>query len=108
MNKLAISLIKGFQYILYENKYIYISFLKKYKINDIYIIKKNLFYKNKKIIKIGYPYIKNVVIYSKILKHIKYKKILVYKKKRRKGYSKKKGYRSKLTKIKIISIKYGS
>ncbi|XBT18181.1 MAG: 50S ribosomal protein L21 [Candidatus Shikimatogenerans sp. Tser] len=108
MKTFAISLIKGFQYILSINKYIYLPYLKNYKKDDIFHIKKTLFYKNDKKIKIGRPYIKNIIIITKILGHFKGKKIIVYKKKRRKGYSKKKGYRSKFTKIKILSINYGT
>lgn len=108
MKIFTISIIKGFQYILYLNKFIYIPFIKKYKINDIFYIKKNLFYKNNKKIKIGYPYIKNIIVISKVLNHLKGNKKIICKKKRRKGYFKKNGYRSKLTKIKILSIKYGT
>lgn len=108
MKIFTISIIKGFQFILSVNKYIYIPFIKKYNINDIFYIKKNLFYKNNKKFKIGYPYIKNIIVISKVLDHLKGNKKIICKKKRRKGYFKKKGYRNKLTKIKILSIKYGS
>ncbi|XBT18902.1 MAG: 50S ribosomal protein L21 [Candidatus Shikimatogenerans sp. AspAUS03] len=99
-----ISIIKGFQYIIYLNKYIYLPFLKGYKINDLFYIKDNLFYKNKKKFILGTPYIKKLLVISKIIKHLKGNKKIIYKKKRRKGYSKKIGYKNLLTKIKIISI----
>ena len=60
--------------------------------------------KNKKI---GNPYIKSLSIDAKIISHNEDKKILVYKKKRRKGYEKKLGHKQKFSVIKVdkISVK---
>lgn len=100
-----ISVIKGFQYKLDINCFLYIPYIKHYKKNDFYYIKKNLIYKNKNKLKIGYPYLKKFVVISKIICHLKGNKKIIFKKKRRKGYKKKIGYRTKFTKIKILFIK---
>jgi len=55
-------------------------------------------------INIGTPHI-NGSVSAKILEHGRDKKILVFHKKRRKGYRKLNGYRSKFTKIQIEDIK---
>ena len=55
---------------------------------------------------IGAPYIENARVEFKILEHKKGKKIIVFKKKRRKGYRRKKGHRQHLSVIEITDIKY--
>ncbi|MBL7998062.1 MAG: 50S ribosomal protein L21 [Candidatus Kapabacteria bacterium] len=53
--------------------------------------------------RIGAPYISGSVS-AKILEHGKGDKILVFKKKRRKGYQKMNGHRQKFTKIQITNV----
>ena len=55
-------------------------------------------------ITIGAPIIDGANVTVSILEHIKDKKIIVFKKKRRKGYKIKNGHRQMLTKIKIDDI----
>lgn len=55
-------------------------------------------------VKIGTPTIKNAVVKAKILSHLKGDKVLVFKKKRRKGYQKLNGHRQFLTQIEIEDI----
>ncbi len=55
-------------------------------------------------IKLGKPYIENAKISAKVLKHLKGDKILVFKKKRRKGYQKLNGHRQYLSQIEIENI----
>ena len=57
--------------------------------------------KNKKI---GNPYIKSLSFAAKIISHNEDKKILVYKKKRRKGYEKKLGHKQKFSVIKVDKL----
>ncbi len=56
-------------------------------------------------IKIGDPLIKGANITAKVLSHVKGDKVLVFKKKRRKGYQKMNGHRQQFTKIQIEKIK---
>ncbi len=56
-------------------------------------------------VKIGKPAVKGAVVSAEVLEHGRLKKILVYKKKRRKGYQRKTGHRQDFSAIKINSIK---
>jgi len=55
-------------------------------------------------VKIGTPFLKGAKVSGKILSHFKDKKVIVFKKKRRKGYQRKQGHRQNYTKIQITSI----
>jgi large subunit ribosomal protein L21 len=56
-------------------------------------------------IKLGTPIVDSASVSAEVLSHGRGKKIIVFKKKRRKGYSKKQGHRQDFTSIKIKSIK---
>ena len=98
--------INNKQYIVNNiSERIKINYIKNKKKNEILEIKKILFIKNKEKIKIGLPYIKGIKINAIITKQKnKKKKITVYKKNRRKGFSKKKGFRELYTEIKIKEL----
>jgi len=53
---------------------------------------------------VGAPAIKGAAVTAKILKHLKGDKVIVFKKKRRKGYKVKNGHRQYLSEIQIDSI----
>jgi large subunit ribosomal protein L21 len=55
-------------------------------------------------VKVGTPNVKNAVVKAKIVTHLKGDKVLVFKKKRRKGYQKMNGHRQQLTQIQIEDI----
>lgn len=55
-------------------------------------------------VSIGAPTVTGVTVSGKILEHVKGNKVLVFKKKRRKGYAKKNGHRQQFTKVQINSI----
>jgi large subunit ribosomal protein L21 len=59
---------------------------------------------NDGVIKVGAPYVEGAVVKATVLVHLKGKKVIVFKKKRRKGYIKKNGHRQYLTQIKIEEI----
>ena len=54
--------------------------------------------------KVGSPVIKGAKVTAKILSHLKDEKVLVFKKKRRKGYRKLNGHRQQLTRIEVTQI----
>jgi large subunit ribosomal protein L21 len=54
--------------------------------------------------KIGTPTVPNAKVTGEIVEQSKAKKIIVFKKKRRKSYSRKRGHRQKLTTLKITGI----
>ncbi|MCS6824430.1 MAG: 50S ribosomal protein L21 [Cytophagaceae bacterium] len=53
---------------------------------------------------IGVPNVKGAKVSGEILEHVKDDKVIVFKKKRRKGYCKKNGHRQQLTKLLIKDI----
>ncbi|MAE10232.1 MAG: 50S ribosomal protein L21 [Candidatus Marinimicrobia bacterium] len=60
---------------------------------------------NGKSVNVGTPTLKGVNINATILEHGRERKILIYKKKRRKGYQRKNGHRQGYTLIEITKIK---
>jgi len=55
-------------------------------------------------VKVGTPTVKGASVTATVLNHLKGDKVLVFKKKRRKGYQKMNGHRQYLTSIKIDDI----
>jgi large subunit ribosomal protein L21 len=54
--------------------------------------------------KIGMPTVTQAKVTAEIVDQSKAKKVIVFKKKRRKGYSRKRGHRQQLTVLKIVEI----
>jgi len=55
-------------------------------------------------VQVGAPVIDGVSVVAKIVEHVKGDKVIVFKKKRRKGYKVKNGHRQLFTKIEVVSI----
>lgn len=55
-------------------------------------------------VKVGMPYVENAKVSCEIKEHGRSRKIIVFKKKRRKDYRKKQGHRQNFTTIKIKAI----
>ncbi|CAN5542903.1 hypothetical protein BH11BAC1_BH11BAC1_10280 [soil metagenome] len=55
-------------------------------------------------VKVGAPSLKGASVSATILNHLRGDKVIIFKKKRRKGYEKKTGHRQDLTKIQISGI----
>jgi large subunit ribosomal protein L21 len=58
-------------------------------------------------VKVGTPLVEGAKVSATIVDHVKGKKIIVFKFKRRKDYRRKQGHRQKYTKLRIESIKLG-
>lgn len=56
-------------------------------------------------VKVGTPVLKGATVSAKILSHVRGDKVIIFKKKRRKGYQKSSGHRQDLTRILIENIK---
>lgn len=54
---------------------------------------------------VGTPYVENAKVIANILSQERGKKIIVFKKKRRKNYRRIKGHRQSLTKLKILELR---
>ena len=59
-------------------------------------------------ITVGAPAVEGMLVSAKILEHLKGDKVIVFKKKRRKGFRKKNGHRQFMTKIQIEAIGNGT
>jgi len=55
-------------------------------------------------VKVGTPTVKGAKVTAKVLSHLKGDKVIVFKKRRRKGYKVKNGFRAALTQIQIENI----
>ncbi|MFP4162490.1 MAG: 50S ribosomal protein L21 [Chitinispirillaceae bacterium] len=55
-------------------------------------------------VKVGTPMVEGATVKAKVVDHIKDKKVLVIKKKRRKDYKRKNGHRQQYTKLEILSV----
>lgn len=55
-------------------------------------------------VKVGNPTVKNLKVEAKVLGHVKDEKVIVFKKKKRKGYRVRKGHRQQYTEIEITNI----
>lgn len=109
MYKKAIIILGKHQYLVFPNKFIYVYNLKIKKKEEFKIKKILLVINNKNKFFLGNPFLNNFIINSVIIENLKNDKLIIFKKKRRKGYKKKKGYRQNITKLKILSIKkYGT
>jgi large subunit ribosomal protein L21 len=53
---------------------------------------------------VGTPAVKGAKVTAKVLEHVKGDKVIVFKKKRRKGYKKLNGHRQQLTQIQVETI----
>jgi large subunit ribosomal protein L21 len=55
-------------------------------------------------VKIGKPHVEGAKIEAKVVEHLKGDKVIVFKKKRRKGYKVRNGHRQYLTKVEVENI----
>jgi large subunit ribosomal protein L21 len=99
----AIVEIAGQQFKVEEGKKIFVHRLDVEEGKEIEFDKVLLLEDEGKII-IGEPTIKDAVVGGKVLDHMRGDKVIVFKKKRKKGYRVKNGHRQNFTQVEIISI----
>jgi large subunit ribosomal protein L21 len=99
----AVVNIAGQQFKVSENNTYYVPKLSKEPNKNI-TFKEVLVLNDDKDIKVGSPLIKGAKVTAKVLEHLKDDKVIVFKKKRRKGYRKFNGHRQQLTKIEVTKI----
>jgi large subunit ribosomal protein L21 len=100
----AIVEIAGQQFKVEKDQSIFVHRLKGEEGSSVEFDKVLLIEDGKKI-NVGTPVVEGAKVSAKILSHLKGDKVIVFKKKRRKGYRKKNGHRQYLTKLQIESIK---
>ena len=99
----AIVEIAGRQFKVEENKSIFVNRLNAGEGDKLEFDKVLLFQKEGDV-KVGTPSVAGAKVTATVVGHIKGDKIIVFKKKRRKGYAVKRGHRQQFTKIQIESI----
>ena len=99
----AIVEIAGQQFKVEEGKKIFVHRLEVEEGNQIEFDQVLLIEDDGKIT-IGEPIIKDAIVEGKILDHMRGDKVIVFKKKRKKGYRVKNGHRQNFTQVEIVSI----
>lgn len=100
---IAIVDIAGVQFKIKEKDKIYVPKLDVEEGKKI-VLSKVLLISDENKTEIGTPYVTSRSVDAKVLEHTKDSKVLVFKKKRRKGYQRLRGHREQLTKIEIEKI----
>ena len=100
----AIVEIAGHQYKVEKDQQVFVNRLdaeegKKVKFDRVLLIDKG------GDVTVGAPAVDGMAVHAVVERHLKGDKVLVFKKKRRKGYQKLNGFRASLTEIKITDIK---
>ena len=99
----AIVEIAGQQFKVEEGRKIFVHRLEAETGKDLEFDRVLLTEDNDKIM-IGEPFIKDIVVEGRVLDHVRGDKVIVFKKKRRKGYRVKNGHRQNFTQIEIVRI----
>jgi large subunit ribosomal protein L21 len=99
----AIVEIAGQQFKVAKDQKVYVHRLKEAEGSKV-TFNKVMLLEDGKNVTIGAPAIEGAEVKAKILGHLKGDKVIVFKKKRRKGYKKKNGHRQYLSEIQIESI----
>ncbi|MBK7886115.1 MAG: 50S ribosomal protein L21 [Bacteroidetes bacterium] len=99
----AIVNIAGQQFKVQENKPVYVHRIDANE-GDALKFDQVLLVDNNGSVTVGAPLISGAAVTAKVISHLKGDKVLVFKKKRRKGYQKMNGHRQALTKIQIETI----
>jgi len=99
----AIVEIAGQQFRVEKDRKLYVHRLENEEGSDVEF-DRVLLLDNEGSVQIGTPLIEGVKIKVKVLKHLRGDKVIVFKKKRRKGYKKKNGHRQNLTQIQVEEI----
>ncbi len=100
---IAVVDILGQQFKVSENTKYYVPRLKEEPESEI-TFDQVLLLSDGKETKIGSPVVNGAKVTAKVLEHLKDEKVIVFKKKRRKGYRKLNGHRQQLTRIEVTQI----
>ena len=95
--------ILGKQFKVKEDEHVYVPKLK-YEVGSYVDMTKVLLFNNGSETKMSPEDLGKVKVKCKVIDHVKSDKIIVFKKKRRKGYKKKQGHRQEYTKVLVEKI----
>ncbi|MCF7920248.1 MAG: 50S ribosomal protein L21 [Candidatus Cloacimonetes bacterium] len=101
----AIVEFKGSQYRVEKDQVLKVAYLgEEVEPGTELAIERVLMFKDDSGIKIGHPLVESSRVMCEVVSHGRDKKVIVFKKKRRKGYQKKQGHRQHFTMIKVKEI----
>ena len=100
----AIVDFKGTQLKVEKDQTVRVPYLHEYEVGVKFEIPRVLLLHTDKDTIIGQPTVKSAKVLAEVLRHLKDKKVIVFKKKKRKGYEKKQGHRQDYTEIIIKDI----
>jgi large subunit ribosomal protein L21 len=101
----AIVEIAGQQFKVEKDRYVYVHRLEANE-GDTLTFDKVLLTENNGTVSVGTPTVSGAKVTAKVLAHVRGEKVLVFKKKRRKGHVKLNGHRQDFTKIMIENIAF--
>jgi large subunit ribosomal protein L21 len=93
----------GFQYKVEKDCTLFVNQLET-EVGNSFDIEKVLLIENEGVVKVGAPVVEGAKVTAKVLEHLRGDTLVVFKKKRRKGYKVRNGHRQYLTKIQIEEI----
>ncbi|MFA6541686.1 MAG: 50S ribosomal protein L21 [Bacteroidota bacterium] len=99
----AVVEIAGQQYRVNPTEKLYVPKLEG-AVDSVVTFDKVLLLADDKSVKVGNPLVSGASVAAKVLAHVKDDKVIVFKKKKRKGYRVKRGHRQQYTQIEITSI----
>jgi large subunit ribosomal protein L21 len=99
----AIVEIAGQQFKVEEGKKIFVHRMEAAE-GDNVEFEKVLLTENEGVVNVGEPFVENTVVEGKVLAHVRGDKVIIFKKKRRKGYQKRTGHRQDFTQVEILGI----
>lgn len=99
----AVVEIAGQQYRVNPTEKLYVPRLEG-AVDSVVKFDKVLLLADDKSVKVGNPVVTGASVAAKVLAHVKDDKVIVFKKKKRKGYRVKRGHRQQYTQIEITSI----
>jgi len=99
----AIVEIAGQQFKVEEGKKIFVHRLEAAE-GESLNFEKVLLLDNDGTVTVGEPLVPNTVVEGKVVAHVRGDKVIIFKKKRRKGYQKRTGHRQDFTQVEILSI----
>ena len=99
----AVVEISGMQYKVNNAEKLYVPKLEN-EVGSTVKFNKGLLLSDDKAVKVGAPTVTGASVEAKVLGHVRDEKVIVFKKKRRKGYRVRRGHRQQYTQIEITSI----
>ncbi|MDA0986612.1 MAG: 50S ribosomal protein L21 [Bacteroidetes bacterium] len=99
----AIVKISGEQFDVTPSQKLYVPHIQSEE-GDILTFSDLLLFANESSVKVGNPFLSNASVQARVIGHFKDDKVIVFKKKRRKGYRVKRGHRQIYTQLQITSI----